>query len=753
MAQTFPGTFAGKMAFCSAVTDGPRYYLTTCQVSDGGDGWIYWPGMNAPSVTDTEKFILYLYADGYYRIQSGDLRWLAFNEAGKYIEYGDDLTRAAPFLIQGNPFGSQLSLHTTDGDRQVFYMLQKNQEVTNVLSLTGGSGHYGAFAPTYTTPSLEAIRQQKQAVKADFANVILQGQDLSQGINFTEANFKGAQLAGVNFSGATLDRADLSKTDLRGLNWGSPASAVKINLTGSNCSGCTLGGQEKPLNCTEAILSSANFTGAKLNNLNLQNADLSGAILNRAVLDKASLNFAKLIGVVASKASFIGAVLTDAKAQMGIFTRAVFDNATLTRVSMDASSYLFKVTAQTAQLAAGLDDYPYPRPELISAFQANGVKLKDDSAVEIVIKGERWLIHDPKGPYKLLLTEVEIQVFNEDPSLIPASLRGASLVGTLAPSASLSGADLRGVRWYAAPASLSHADLEDAVLTGALLVSADFTQANVSGADFSNSVLIQGKFMGCIAGPGGNRRAISFEGAHLEGVDFSKATFSGALLTDAVVALDSGVPLLFLPLEDQQYLTTAGLSTLSPAFHNAGFDLGSTPAVKDNTTWEIDNSESKNQQAPKLYSVARGGAGFQVSGNGKYLFQLLASAAPLLDKDKASQPLVNMFTPKNYNLVLNAPITKQKSWIINPSGDAAYLRPYRFPTMLVKAESARLTVYGRPPVMIEDLLTRYPQGVAFNATQNLGNALSQNSVGPAGVPFSWVGEGMDEETFFTAVNI
>jgi uncharacterized protein YjbI with pentapeptide repeats len=749
MTQSFAGTFAGKMAFCSAVKGGPTFYLTTCRVSDGHHGWIYWPGMNAASVTETEKFILYLYADGYYRVQSGDLRWLFFNESGGFIQYADDPASAAPFSIQGNPFGSQISLHTAGGDQQVYYLLQNNQQVPNVLGVTGGDGHYGTFAPTSTTPSLDLIRQQKQAANADFTNVILLGQDLSQGIDFTGANFVGAQMAGVNFSGATLDRANLSQTDLRGLSWGTPASAAGVNLSGSNASGCVLGSKDVTLNCSEANFSSANFTGAELNNLNLQNANLGGAILNGAVLDKSSLNLANLNGVVALKASFVGAVLAEAKAQMGIFTQAVFDNADLTQVKMGAKSFLFYLPAQ---FVGELDQSKYPQQDLLLEFQSKGVTLQPTSPIEVLAQGEQWLIDDPAGPYKLLLTDLGIQVFNDNPSLIPAILRGASCMAVKAPTASLAGADLRGVRWYAAPATLNHADLEDAVLSGALLVSADFTQANLSGADFSDSLLVQGKFTGCIAGPGGNQRAISFEGAHLEGVDFSKATFSGAILTGAVVALDSGVPLFFLPLEDQQYLTSTGLSTLAPVFQQAGFDLGSKPALNVNSSWVIDNSQCMEPRAPKLYNVTKTASGFQVFGNGKYLFLLPLSVAPLLNQPKASQQLVSLFSKQQYSLVLNAPITVRKDWVINPDADAAYLRPYRFTTMLVQAETARLSVFGTAPVMIEDL-SQYPEGVAFNATQNLQSALSANAVGPAGVPFSWLGQGlMDAETFFMALS-
>ncbi|KJV06542.1 pentapeptide repeat-containing protein [Methylocucumis oryzae] len=739
-----------KWRFCSAVEGIQNLYLTTNRISDGHHGWLYIPGMNALSVTATEKYMVYLFPDGTYRIQSGDLRWLSLNETGVFIEFTDDVANAAAFLLSGNPLGSQISVKTANGDQALYYLSPTNPETPNVLGVTDGTDHYATFAPTVETVSLATVRQAKQAVNADFSNVILIGQDLSQGIDFSNANFTGAQLAGANFSNATLDNANMSQTDLRGLNWGKPASARQIDLSGSNAAGCQLGGQTYKLDCSGAKATSADFTRAVLTNLNLQGANLAGATLISTVLDTADLTTANLNGVVALGAFLRGVTLTDASAQMGIFCNAVFDHSDLTRVKMGASSFLFFLDPQlNTQFANELDNDAYPQTDLIAAFKNNGITLQPASVVVVVIKGQSWLILDPSGPYKLFLSDNGIEVFNDNPSLIPAVLNGASLVGVTAPTASLAGADLRNVKWYAAPATLNHADLQDAVLTGSVLTSNDFTQANVSGADFSDCLLLQGKFTGCMVGPGGSGRAISFARAHLEGVDFSKATFSGTLLTHAVVALDLGVVLFFLPSDDQQYLTATGIANLSPAFHAAGLDLGNTPSIMDTAFWTIDNSQAIDPHAPKQYLVKTGTSGFNVYGNGKYLFNLPAADAPFLNQPQASQRLVSIFAGKQYNLALNAPITATSSWSITPSADAVYLRSYRFNTLQVFAETTRLSVYGTSPILIENL-SQYPQGVAFGATQNLANAFSSNSVGPACLPFSWLKQNkIDEQAFFT----
>ncbi len=753
MPTTFPGVFAGKTAFCSSQPNGPNYYLTSCRVSDGNHGWIYWPGLNASAITTVEKFLLYLFPDNYYRIQSGDLRWLTLDGSDSFLQYGDDPLQAAAFVIGGTPFGSSWQLHINNGNQQIYYNIQSNLNSPNLLSLNQIEGALSIFTPTFITPSLETIRQQKQAKNADFTHAILLGQDLSQGIDFTEANFMGSQLGGVNFTSAILDKANLSQTDLRELNWGQPTSANSIDLSGSNAAGCQFGNSgtgTNQLNCQNANLSTANLTEANLANLNLQGAQLGNAILNNAVLDYATLTSANLNNVVAIKASFAHAVFTDASAQMGIFIQSIFDNATLTRVRMGASSYLFLINSNFAN---ELNTSKYPQSDLIAAFQQNGITLNPNAAIEIVTTGERWQLDDPLGPYKLILIDSGIQVYNDNPSLVPAVLQGASFMGTNASTASLSGADLRGTQWFAAPVTLDHADLEDAAFSGALCISVDFTQANLSGVDFSNSIFVQAKFTGCVAGPGGNRRAVSFENAHLEGTDFSKSTFNGAVLTNAVVALNAGVPLLFLPLADQQYLTTSGIATIKQAFTDAGFDLGSTPTVANASTFSLDNSQSDSPY--KLYTVKSTNAGFQVFGGGLYLFSLPTSAAPLLRQKQASDALVSMFASRSQNhclLASNAPITQQVAWAITPSDDAAFLKSYRFPNLSIQLEANRLVVYGVALVLV-DGLANYSDGIAFNATQNLGNALSANAVGPAGVPFAWIAQNLiDNEAFYVALN-
>jgi uncharacterized protein YjbI with pentapeptide repeats len=765
----FAGEFGGKMAFKSAQPNGARFYLAPFALPDGSEGFLYYPGMNATTITEDATWVLYLFEDGYYRIQSNDRsHWLAYDAHSGIVGFHETDSQAALFSLEGDPLGSQIFVKAGGSKKQVYYAIDDDDaNVIHGLGTTSGSRRYGAFEPAPVTPSLRQIRQDKNKkapTDFDFTNVTLKGQDL-RGLNFTGAKFMNAQLAGAKLDGAILNGANFSQTNLRGLIWGAPKSATGMDLTRAVLGGCEFGdpqggagGSTNKPDFSNAVFSSADLTGAKLHYLNLAKAHFPGATLSGAVFDHCVLTSAQLDGAVALEAQFLNADLSDASAQGSDFTRAVFDKSDLTRVRMGSSSYLFDLDAK---YAGDLDTHQFPRPALVMEFQGQGINLTSNAPCDIIERGRRWLIRDASGPYKLLLKERKIggaaakqviQVFNVNPSLIPASLIHASCQGVRASGASLAGADLRGVRWYGETATFENADLEEAVFTGALLVETKFTQAHLSGADFADSILIQSHLDGCVAGPGASKRPISFEGAHLEGAKFDKASFSGAILTNALVALGSGVPLFVLPKEDRQYLTAAGLSHLSSSFKKAGFDLGGKPTVADLCSWNIDNSQSK-PLAHKLYvvKIKANNSGFKVFSQDKPLFDLASNQLGLLNRPTATATLSALFRNNGYNLAPDAPITRERAWIISASDDATYLRSYRFIELTVKSDGDALTVYGSQPVLI-DKLSEYPK-IHFDPTTNLESAFSSNSIGPAGVPFSWITQSprkIEIERFWTA---
>ncbi len=781
------GRFAGKMAFGSTQSGGKSFYLTTRtrkqSPSEGSDSQLpviepadlpdlpdqdacmSLPVMSATALTDREKCIIYVQDDGSMRIQLASLLWVTLYAPLGWLCLSPDFTEAVAFVLGGSPPGRQLQVRTDNGLATVYYTVNTPSPL---LTINGGGDALNTFAPVAVTPSLDQILADKACPNGDLTNVDLHGLDLS-GVNFTGARFQGANLTGtvlnkttltkavfdsktlllgINCDGAVLDQADFTGANLDKVAWGTPASAQGIVLAGCSARDAVLGGQMDPLDCTNANISNGDFRGANMRGLLLERAQAGGAVLAGAYLDKANLDKANLSGAIAVGASLAGATLRDANAQGAIFIGADLTGADLSRARMGAKAYLF--TLPSGDYVTDLDQKPYVQPNLQLAFSNNSVAISLEDPVKVVSKGHRWQIVDPNGPYDLVMnTSNNLDVFSARPDIVPAVLRDANCEGAKAPGASLSGADLRRVRWHSSGATLDHAHLEGAVLSGSFMVGLDFTQAYLSGADLSNSVLVQARFRGCTPTPDNGRRAFSLEGSLLQGADFTGANLLSALLVDAGVSMPQGVPLFSLPLSDRQYLTTAGLATLSPKFAAAGYPLGTRASVAQVSAWLLDNQDNPDTQAPRTYQV-RATTALQVYDwvTGKFLFNLQVDQS-LLNNPTAPPALVSAFAAAKYSLVDAAPITAADYWQIKAGSDVEWVGTTFYPTMRVFPRPQDLFVYGSSTVSLRD----WPEfdSVAFGATQALGNALNPSSLGPSGYPRSWVDRGLlDWETFLTA---
>lgn len=765
-----PGRFAGKVAFGS--TKGGRYVTTWAPKADseladalGGDKQQL-PAMAASAVTQGERCILYAQGDGTLRVQLGGLLWVALKESLGWLVLTADPAQAVPVVLGGSPPGQQVQVKTSDGLARVVYTVTGPSPI---LTINPSDETLDVFAPLQVTPSLDAIVQSKSCPGGDLADVFLSG-DLT-GVDLSGAVFSGGTLDGVTFGaatkltgaklqraklsrvtcdGAVLDRADFTGATLDGVAWGVPASAKEIVLTGCSARRSKLGGDRKPgLNCTGANLGTGDFTGADLRNLVLTNAQAGGAILSGAKLDDVQLDGATLKGAIAIGASFTGATMPGIKAQGACFARADLSGADLTRAQLGANAYLFSLAAS---LAANLDTHAYPQPDLIKAFSEKGVTLPDADPVTAIQKGRRWEIADAAGAYVLAVNAAgSIDVFLAGQA--PATLTGAVCQGTKAPSAVLAGADLRGVQWHAAPATLDHADLGGAVLAGSLLTGTDFAQAYLSGADLSGCVLIQCRFARCLVGPGANGQAFSLERSLLQGADFSDSTLQAALLVDADVAMPNGTPLFTLPLSAQQSLTPQGLATLAPTFTEKGHPLGTSPTVTSVKAWFLDNSANPDS-SPRRYRVQAAASTLRVSdaATAKFLFQLPSANARYLSGATAPTAFVTAFNQAGQGvntLAAAAPIAAEAYWELKPSSDAPHVTAASYPTMRIYAAPERLQVYGYALAMLRDW-PQYPKGLAFTATQGLDRALDAGSLGPSAYPRSLVTQGvLDWTTFLT----
>jgi uncharacterized protein YjbI with pentapeptide repeats len=744
------GAFGGKNTYAS--TGSKVFYLTQKDFKTGSEV-LRVPAMSARAAGDAERCILYTQADGTLRVQLPTLLWISLLPDLGWLTLSENPAGAVPIRMSAQPDGQRWEVLAAGVWQRVYYSVD---QASPILGINGGEGVPDTFTVAPITPSLQVIRDTKNGQGADLRFVDLTGETLD-GINFTkadfsrgnaerasfpnsiltEAKFVDSRLIGIRCEGTTLDKADMTRAILDGASWGTPKSAAGIILTSCSAKGATLGAQAAPLNCADANLASGDFRNANLTGLLLNRAKLNGAILAGCKLNKAVLDNAKLTGAIAVGASFVGASLKGTEAQGASLTRADLTNADLTRAQLGARAWLFDLTAST--FVPDLQDKKFVQPPLIDAFKQQGVTLLPADAVTIVEPGKRWTISDPNGPYALILNAAgKIDIFWASPDLRPATLRGAICRGTKAPGASLAGADLRGVSWYSQPATLDHADLEGAVLSGSQFVQTSFSQAYLSGADLSNCVLVQADFSGCLLTSGDSRRPFSLEGSILAQANFAEATLVGALLTDAVVALPRGIPLFRLPKSLEPDLVAEDLAKLAPEFSKAGFPLGADSRLSKSSTWLLDNQKDTTPSAPRLYRIRLARTNLQVlnANTGATLFQLDGNYEQYLSRATASPELVAAFGQNQYSLILNAPIQLERYWQIDLGADVLGKRAVSYPLLRIYIEAGYLPVYASVKITMRDW-SDYSSGLAFSATSGLEAALNPASISPSGYPRSW----------------
>lgn len=634
-----------------------------------------------------------------------------------------------------------------------------------MLTINIGEGAQTTFAPSVVTPSLASIVASKNGRGLDLRQVVLDGASVA-GVDFTAARFGNASAVGTDFSGcmfmladlqctvligakftnAVLDQANLTNATLGAPGWGEPASAKGVVLNNCRARGAALGGKNQ-LDCTGAQLAGGDFAGADLYGLQLCGARLANAILTGCRLDKAVLDGADLTGVFALRASFKNACLRNITGQNANFTSADFSSADLSQARLGAKDFLFTLAASNASEL----QKPYPDQALQSAFATHGFVLSPQAPITILVPSQRWQIDDQSKTYLLIASGEGIDVFHSGLDARPAVLRNAVLLDAKASGAGLAGADLHGVQWHGNKAMLDRADLEDAALSGSLLVSVNFDQAFLSGADLSNSVLVQAKIRGCTIVYGASGRAFSLEGAQIQGADFSDTTIIGGLLIDAGVALEQGVPLFALPQSALDDLTPAGIANLAPLFAEAGYVLGAAPSITATQSWIIDNHDDPDTSAPTSYLVRRIEGQLHVfngAGDTPY-FTLSLADEPLLRPGPPAPQLIKDFYAEGFGLAETAVIANVSQWRIAPSAGAGLIGPYGYAAFRVLPQADVLQVFGWRLLLLRDW-RQYDNGIGFLPSSKLESALGPTCIGPAGYPVALLQSlEMDPEVFFS----
>ena len=752
-----PGEFAGKTIFASTGPGGPWYLTALSRRTKSTTSQL--PAMAATHVSALERCRLYAQPDKSVRIQLGDGWWIGLYEELGWLTLVDTVAAAVPVLFPGSALGAAWQVLTKEGK---YVPVSYTAGGLSPLLTINGDGNT-EFAPQQITPSLANIRSERSCRGGDLSGIDLSGADLS-GIDFTAANFTGTNLTRSVFTKATLMNADFTKATLtsatvkgagldkakflhavlNGVVWDAPASAVGIDLTGCSARGATFGADPKlGLDYSGAILSGADLTRADLSGLKLPGADFSGASLVDAVLDNAILDGSRFTGVTATRVSIRHASLRGCDAQAANLTHSDLSFSDLTRVRMGSRAFLFSLDPQ---LAAGLDSARYVPPPLVAAFQKNGATITDKDPVNTDVAGQSWTITTAATRYSLILPpgSEHLDVFLASGDLAPACLSGATCQGTIATRASMSGVDLRHVYWSQAGAKLDQADLTGAALTGAMLAGTDLSQAYLDGTDLSEAVLMGALLRGRRVGPGRDGHRFSMERALLQGADFTNTTLLGAVLVDAHVSMDNGVPLFTLPSTDAKYLTTAAITTLASSFQKAGYALGTTPTVSEGASWRIDNTMCTDPSAPLHYRISKLETNLWIfdadQGSGA-LFSLPLAAAAWLGHPTPARELVTAFQRNGFTLSPDAVITAVAWKVVTPSIDAGFLGPTSYPNLHIYTEPQKLRVYGTTLVRIRDWQDWGPGSLAFGQTTAIAEAMNPGSIGPSGLPASWAKTG------------
>lgn len=256
-------------------------------------------------------------------------------------------------------------------------------------------------------------------------------------------------------------------------------SFVDQDLTGADLSGLDLSG--------------ADFSGAILTNANLRGCRLDGARFDRAVLERADLGEASLAG-----ASLVEAVLTHARGERAHLRGAVLDGAEGAHGTWSGACFV-------------------------------GASLKKTEFTEIVAEGADFR--------EACLDEADFT----DARIEASNFAGASLVDTWFEGVQAARCNFEGIiatklrageRADFTEALFRGARAADSKWSGALANKANFSLAELEGADFSGARLVQANFTACTL-KGARFQDASLVGATLIKSDVFEGNFEGADLTHA----------------------------------------------------------------------------------------------------------------------------------------------------------------------------------------------------------------------------
>jgi uncharacterized protein YjbI with pentapeptide repeats len=563
-------------------------------------------------------------------IRSSDSKLCFQLNNGKYVLcelyaflFTDTLAQAANFSFPGHDqsdpptsFHSEIKVVGTDR-----FMVH----ITGYVLAATSSSEGGRFNIAQITPSLASVQTKGNGDGLDFAWVDFTGSALDKvsliGADFSHCNLtnfkfmnctlKHAQLnnctmvqtdfSGSNLSGANLNQLDLTPvfiTDTLPHFYTDPLtppsladprttffqSRLNQSLLGSewsrlDLSGATIEKLSSPLSSQANPLKARYSILTGLNQNNLSDLKLQYAVFDNAVLDSVNLNGCDLTNASFVQASMHGTILSN----------ATLKNANMAGAQLGTLNRLFTLaTSFEKDLNAG----PGVDSALRDQFAQHGISLSATAVLNTLAADRVWQLND-SGNKIIYTVRMETQSDSTQVLAVYKPATAASLVNAYMPDAILTGANLFGItanniQFYGSKAKIDgSAILEEAKLNSSNLSTVNFTQAQLMGANLSNSHLFNARFNKANLSPSADGGATDLSNANLQGADFTDAQLYGANLTNAAVAIkvatkanpkQGGVYLFSLPYNGdtnilQQYITelndAATVFSLNPSGDDA----------------------------------------------------------------------------------------------------------------------------------------------------------------------------------------
>ncbi|PWG63255.1 DUF2169 family type VI secretion system accessory protein [Spiribacter halobius] len=329
---------------------------------------------------------------------------------------------------------------------------------------------------------------------------------------------EGESLAGADLGGLDLSRHRFGAADFRGARLGG-TDFTGSELTGACFRDCLMDGAR----LDGGLLARADLGGAQLDGASLLHADLSGAVLQAARLSGATLDDADLTAADCALATFARASLVGASLARARLAEADLSTARLDRARLGgcqagkavlAGAFLGDADLRGADLQeATLAEASLPHAQLENANLAGAdlasAFLRDAVLREAILTGADFGGADLRGAILERVSAADADFTGA--RMEGCSFRAAMLSGAWLSSAALDGADFQG------------SDCTDLQLDGTSLRRARFPDADITtlrgsaGADFSDADF-----------RGSHGREAVFEGCVLDGADFSCADLEGA---------------------------------------------------------------------------------------------------------------------------------------------------------------------------------------------------------------------------------